>query len=178
MEKIESRRGLPAMLHFASDRDDPLCAGPSDRISLALPLIHLEMRCSMPIAAFIVLLAGWPLISPFSLASAQPTDIRQSDGISGSLSPLGGQEAIYSDAHGNKGPSHLGSGLPSHSFSSPHGATSGTATPFGTPMPPNLITPAPLLPLYPKGMAIPQPQAPASSGSPSGSGSFSGRPGR
>lgn len=131
----------------------------------------------MHIAVLIALLAGGSLIGPWSMADAQPITIQQPDGTT-TLFPLGGQETIYSDGHGNKEPTHLGSGLPSHTFSSPHGGTAGTVTPFGTPTPPNLITPAPLLPLHPRGMATPQPQAPASSGTPRGSGSFSGRPGR
>ncbi len=115
----------------------------------------------MPTVALVLLLAIWSLIDPISNADAQPTILQQSGGTTGTLSPLGNGDALYSDAHGNKGPTQLGSGLPSHSFSSPHGATGGTVTPFGTPRPPNLLTPAPLLPLHPKGMATPQPHTPA-----------------
>ena len=132
----------------------------------------------MCVIILVVLLAGWSLIGRLSVVSAQPSIIQQRDGSTGTLSPLGGNDAIHSDAHGNKGVTHQGSGLPSHTFSSPHGAMAGTVTPFGTPTPPNQITPAPLLPLQPRGMAIPQPQVPASPGAPGGFGSFSGRPGR
>lgn len=132
----------------------------------------------MQSVALVVLLTGWSLIGQLSVAAAQPSIIQQGDGMTGTLAPLGGHEAIYSDAHGNKGVTHQGSGLPSHTFSSPHGAMPGTVTPFGTPTPPNLLTPAPLLPVQPRGMATPQPQAPASSGSSGGGSSFSGRPGR
>ncbi len=127
--------------------------------------------------ALVVFLTGSSLIGLLSLADAQPSLIRQNDGTTMTLSPLGGHDAVYSDAHGNKGVTHQGSGLPSHSFSSPHGSMSGTVTPFGTPTPPDLLTPAPLLPLQPRGMATPQPQVPASSGSPGGS-SFGGGRGR
>ena len=130
----------------------------------------------MPTLALVVLLAIWSLIDPISNADAQPTLLQQSDGTTATLSPLGNGDALYSDAHGNKGPTQLGSGLPSHSFSSPHGANAGTVTPFGTPKPPNLLTPAPLLPLHPKGMATPQPQSPASSNQQGRPGSSLGRP--
>ncbi len=132
----------------------------------------------MPITTVLMLLAAWTLIGPASKADSQPSILQQRDGTTSTLTPLSEQDALYSDAHGNKGVTHLGSGLPSHTFSSPHGGTPGTVTPFGTPTPPNLVTPAPLLPLHPRGMATPQPPAPASSGTPRGSGSFSGRPGR
>ncbi|WHZ14575.1 MAG: hypothetical protein OJF52_001414 [Nitrospira sp.] len=125
-----------------------------------------------------VLLAGWSLIDQFSIAQAQPSIIQERDGTMGTLSPLGDNDAIYSDPHGNRGVTRQGSGLSPHNFSSPHGDQPGTVTPFGTPAPPNLLTPAPLLPLHPRGMATPQPQPPASSGAPGGINSFSGRPGR
>ena len=130
----------------------------------------------MPVV--VILLAVWSLIGPASKADSQPSIVQQRDGTSGTLTPLGEQDAIYSDAHGNRGVTHLGSGIPSHTFSSPHGAVPGSVTPFGTPAPPNLVTPAPLLPLQPRGMATPHSQAPASSGGPGAGGSFSGRPGR
>lgn len=130
----------------------------------------------MPTVALVVLLAIWSLIDPISNADAQPTLLHQSGGTTGTLSPLGNNDALYSDAHGNKGSTQLGSGVPSHSFSSPHGATAGTVTPFGTPRPPNLLTPAPLLPLHPKGMATPQPHTPASTYQQGRPGSPLGRP--
>ncbi len=130
----------------------------------------------MSTIALVLLLAIWSLIDPISNADAQPTILQQSGGTTGTLSPLGNGDALYSDAHGNKGLTQLGSGLPSHSFSSPHGATAGTVTPFGTPRPPNLLTPAPLLPLHPKGMATPQPHTPASTYQQGRSGSSLGRP--
>jgi len=137
-----------------------------------------SMNCSMPASAAVMLLIVLWFISPPGKATAQSSPFQQSDGTAGMISPLGQGEAIYSDPHGNKHPSHFGSGLPSHSFSAPHGATPGTITPFGTPAPPNLLTPAPLLPLHPKGMATPQPQAPALPVIPSPFGPSGGRPGR
>ena len=132
----------------------------------------------MGLITVLVIVIGLSLTSHLSTVNAQPSIMQRHDGTSGTLSPLGEQAAIYSDAHGNKGVTHQGTGIPSQIFSSPHGAVPGTITPFGTPTPPNLITPAPLLPLQPRGMAAPQPQAPASSATPGGSGSFGSRPGR
>ncbi len=131
----------------------------------------------MPTVAVVVFLAICWFIAPVSHAGAQPSLLQSPDGTTSTLSPLGGGEAIYFDAHGNKGPTHLGSGVPSHSFSSPHGAQPGTVTPFGTPAPPNLLTPAPLLPLQPKGMATPQPQTPAASNAPGHFRPSGGQPG-
>lgn len=132
----------------------------------------------MPMITTILLFVMWALISPRYDADAQPLPFRESHGTTGTLSPLGDGSAIYSDPHGNKNPTQLGSGVPSHSFSGPHGATPGTLTPFGTPTPPNLLTPAPLLPLQPKGMAIPQPQSPVSPSPPGRFAPAGGRPGR
>jgi hypothetical protein len=127
----------------------------------------------------VVLILGCSLlVSEPPQTAAQSSALRQGDGATVTLSPLGGNEAIYSDAHGNKGPTHQGSGFSSHTFSSPNGAAPHTITPFGTPAPPNLLTPAPLLPIQPRGMATPQPQTPATSGMIRGNGSFNGRPGR
>ena len=131
----------------------------------------------MKYIGFLFILFAVLFIIEFTSVYAEPSIIQQHAGTHGMLSPLGGREAIYSDAHGHKAVTNQGSNPPSPTFSSPHGALSGLATPFGTPIPPNLMTPAPLLPLQPRGMAMPQPQAPVSSGS-GGGHSFSGRAGR
>ncbi len=131
----------------------------------------------MTFIIFLLLLSGLSFTPLFSTAHAQPTITPQHDGTSGMLSPSGGHDAIYADAHGHKGVTNQGANLPSPTLSTPPGGMSGAATPFGTPVPPNLMTPAPLLPLQPRGMATPRPQAPVSSGS-GGGHSFSGRPGR
>lgn len=132
----------------------------------------------MPPTTLLMLLAVWIPIGPVSMASSQPSILQQRDGTTSTLTPLRERDAIYSDAHGGKGVTHLGSGLPSHTFSSPHGGVPGSVTPFGTPTPPNLVTPAPVLPLQPRGMAIPYSQPPASSGSSGGYSGFCGRSGR
>ena len=132
----------------------------------------------MPTVAVTLVFVTCFFLSPLSHAGAQPAPFRDSHGTAGTVSPLGDGSAIYSDPHGSKNPTQLGSGVPSHSFSGPHGATPGTLTPFGTPTPPNLITPAPLLRLQPKGMAIPQPQPPAVTPPPGHIGPSGGRPGR
>lgn len=128
--------------------------------------------------AVMMLLAMWSCISPLSHAGAQPSPLRQSAGSTGTTTPPGDDKAMYSDVQGNKDPTHFGSRLPSQAFSGSHGATPGTVTPFGTPTPPNLLTPAPLLPLQPKGMATPHPQAPAAPRTPGPFGPSNGRPGR
>ncbi|MCS6289362.1 MAG: hypothetical protein H8K10_10330 [Nitrospira sp.] len=132
----------------------------------------------MPPTTLLMLLTAWILIAPVSIASSQSSILQQRDGTTGTLTPLGERDAIYSDAHGDKDVTHLGSGLPSHTFSSPHGGVPGSVTPFGTPTPPNLVTPAPVLPLQPRGMATPYPQPPTSSVSPGRYSAFGGRSGR
>lgn len=131
----------------------------------------------MKYIGFLFVLFAVLFVIEFTIVYAEPSIIQPHAGTHGMRSPLGGQEAIYPDAHGHNGVTHQGSKLPSPTSSSPPGALSGPATSFGTPTPPNLMTPAPLLPLQPRGMATPQPQAPVSSGSGAGH-SFSGRPGR
>ena len=142
------------------------------------PYAYLQRKCSMPTTSLLMLLTAWTLFGPISIAGSQSLILQQRDGTTSTLTPLGEREAIYSDAHGSKGITHLGFGLPSHTFSSPHGGVTGSVTPFGTPTPPNLITPAPVLPLQPKNMATPYSQPPASSGSPGGYSRFGGRSGR
>lgn len=105
----------------------------------------------MLIVSLAVLLTCSSILSPISDAAAQSSPVRQPDGTQGLLSPLTGGDVIYSDAHGNKQAATLG-------------RSPGPLTPFGTPVPPNLLTPAPLLPLSPRSMASPQsriPTAPA-----------------
>lgn len=119
----------------------------------------------MLIVSFVVLLTCIPLLGSFSHAAAQSSPVRQPDGTQGLLSPLGENDAIYSDTHGNKQPTTLGPRLPSHGMNALSGASPGTITPFGAPAPPNRLTPAPLLPLSPTGMTSPQPQRPVDPGS-------------
>ncbi len=112
-------------------------------------------------------------------AAGQSVPLRQPDGTQGLMSPLGANGAIYSDAHGNKQPITPQSGLLlPPGTERPPGTLPGARTPFGTPAPPNLLTPAPVLPLSPKSMVTPQPQAPGSAGVPGRSATPDGRPGR
>ena len=131
----------------------------------------------MLIVRLVLFLTCSSLLGPFSHAAAQSSPVRQPDGTQGVLSPLGGNDAIYSDAHGNKQPTTLGPGMPSHGMTTFSGASPGALTPFGTPTPPNRLTPAPLLPLSPKSMATPQPQRPADPGLPRQFAPPGGRPG-
>lgn len=176
--KIEHRRGLPATVIWSpcTSRFSPdlnLLVGWSYKGTLCLFL-----RCCMPTVALVMLLVMWSCISPLAHADAQSSPLRQSDGTTGLVSPLGDGHAIYTDPHGNKEPMRLGSGPSAQNFNAPHGSAPGTVTPFGTPTPPNFLTPAPLLPLQPKGMAIPQPQAPAVLPAPGRFGPSGERPGR
>ncbi len=81
--------------------------------------------------------------------STESRIIQNHDGASGRLSHLGGDIGIYSDPHGNqiivpKPGTESPIGL------RPHGETeSGNRSAFGTPLPPNNLTPAPILPLNP-----------------------------
>ena len=176
IRRIECGRGLQPILNSA--------AGENAILILRRRFGRMWVRhysftagpASMRFMAVILLVVECSLAGGLASAAAQSSTFQQGDGTIGILSPLGGHEAIYSDAHGNKGIIHQGSGLPSHTFSSPHGAPPRAVTPFGTPTPPNLLTPAPLLPIQPRGMATPQPQSPATSGL--SSSSVSGRPGR
>ena len=79
-----------------------------------------ERECPMPTTSLLMLLTAWTLLGPVSIAGSQPSILQQRDGTTSPLTPLGEQDAIYSDAHGNKGVTHLGSGLPSHTISSPY----------------------------------------------------------
>lgn len=104
---------------------------------------------------FLALLAG--------ICLAESGVVRNRDGISGRLSPLGDDIGIYSDPHGNqtivaKPGSESPVGL------RPHGdIESGNRSSFGTPLPPNNLTPAPVLPFHPNRALSPPPsrQAPA-----------------
>jgi hypothetical protein len=111
---------------------------------------------------------------------AQISVFQSSDGTSGTITQLGDNFAIYSDSHGNTGTiTGLGGGIQSYSFMSPGGdMTTGTISTFGSPTPPNNLTPAPVLPFNPNGPLMPQqriaPVVPFSPGPAFGSGSPSG----
>lgn len=176
--KVSSPRGLPPI---GKRNSSPDLFPAFDHLLIEcrqyVGMVSFREGCMFTIATVILLSVMGLLLHPASHTAAQPAPFREPDGTTGTISPLGNGQAIYSDAHGNTHPTQLGSGLPSHSFSGPHGAAPGTVTPFGTPAPPNLLTPAPLLPLQPKGMAIPQPQAPVVPSSPGRFGPSGGRPG-
>lgn len=80
---------------------------------------------------------------------AESRIVQNHDGTSGRLSHLGDDIGIYSDPHGNqtivtKPGTEIPIGL------RPHGETeSGNRSSFGTPLPPNNLAPAPILPLSP-----------------------------
>ncbi len=80
---------------------------------------------------------------------AESRIIQNQDGTSGRLSHLGDDIGIYSDPHGNQ-TIVTKPGTESPIGLRPHGETeSGNRSAFGTPLPPNNLTPAPILPLNP-----------------------------
>jgi hypothetical protein len=113
------------------------------------------------------------LVLSAGIGLAESRIVQNRDGTSGRLSHLGDDIGIYSDPHGNQtivtkpgteGPMGL----------RPHGETeSGNRSSFGTPLPPNNLTPAPILPFSPN-RAL-SPAAPPNGYTPS---SGSGRRGR
>lgn len=83
-----------------------------------------------------------------------------SDGTSGTITDLGNGFRIYSDSHGNSGTiTDFGGGFQSYSFTTPQGQMkSGSITTFGSPTPPNNLTPTPVLPFNPHGSIMPREQ--------------------
>ena len=94
--------------------------------------------------------------------SAETALHRGTDGVDGVLIELGQGVTLYADAHGTNGPViRLPSAPSGGSITGPHGQRMpGLATPFGTPIPPSNLTPAPRLPYDPQGTVIPQPSRP------------------
>ncbi len=98
-----------------------------------------------PGLAFLSLVAIVCLGVPES--AAQGVSIFQgSDGTSGTITDLGNDFRIYSDSHGNSGTTPQGQ------------KKSGSIATFGTPSPPNNLTPAPVLPFNPHGPLMPREQ--------------------
>jgi len=135
--------------------------------------------------ALLMASSAW-LVLGGAIAEAQVSIFQSSDGTSGTITHLGDSYSIYSDSHGNSGTiTNLGGGFQSYSFTNPQGGTTtGTITTFGSPEPPNNLTPAPVLPFTPNGSLMPQsraaPAVPFFSGgtSPFGSSGGGGRFGR
>jgi hypothetical protein len=100
-------------------------------------------------------------------ASAQGISVFQgSDGTSGTIVDLGGGLRSYSDSHGTTGTIlDLGGGFQTYQFTSPQsGFKSGTILTFPSPRadvnaPPAGLTPAPVLPFFPKAPPMPREQA-------------------
>ena len=96
-------------------------------------------------------------VMPLSMAAGEVSVFRGQDGTSGTITDLGGGMGIYSDSHGTFGPAQE-RGNPQSTLTLPPGQpTQGTRTPFGTPVPPSNITPAPVLPFHPHSPMIPGP---------------------
>ena len=62
----------------------------------------------MKFIGFLLVLSAVLFIIEFTPVYAEPSIIQQHAGTHGMLSPLGGQEAIYSDAQGHKGVTNQG----------------------------------------------------------------------
>ncbi len=97
-------------------------------------------------------IAVWALLSA-GPAQAQMTIIQGSDGTSGTVIDLGNGFSTYSDSHGNSGTIvDLGGGFQTYQFSSPGGQSqSGSVLSFSAPTPPQVVTPAIILPIRPHG---------------------------
>jgi hypothetical protein len=130
---------------------------------------------------FVTLLAIFGLwtMESADISLAEVGLIQHRDGTAGTITHLGDDISIHSDSHGNTGPA-TSSGGNSPSFNGPHEDTqSGLVTPFGTPAPPNNLTPAPVLPFHPNRPPVPpQPSAPSSTTPPGLGSSNGGRFGR
>lgn len=113
------------------------------------------------VTALLITITCLPL--PAGICLAESGVVRNRDGTSSRLSPLGDNTGIYSDPHGNqtiviKPGTECPIGL------RPHGdIESGNRSSFGTPLPPNNLTPAPVLPFHPNRALSPPPssQSPA-----------------
>lgn len=111
-------------------------------------------RDGMTRAASIVLVAHVSLFSG-GVVRGEVSVLQRADGSAGTITHFGDDVGIYSDSHGNSGPIMIAPQGPGPA--GPHGKPSiGTAIPFGTPPPPNNLTPAPVLPMYPNRPLLPQ----------------------
>jgi hypothetical protein len=96
--------------------------------------------------------------------------MQSSHGISGTIADLGNGVGIQSDPHGQGGefstPLERTVPLPP----GPHGELNQRAvTPFGSPLPPSQMTPAPILPFQPNRPLVPSPTTPPAVLPPTGS---------
>ena len=94
------------------------------------------------------------------ISPAESRPVQNRDGTSGRLSHLGDDIGSYSDPHGN----HTivtKPGTESPIGLRPHGESeSGNRSAFGTPLPPNNLTPAPVLPFNPnRALSPPSPNS-------------------
>jgi hypothetical protein len=121
------------------------------------------------ITASLAIAAGMPAARP---ALADVAIVQHRDGTTGTITRVDDHIGIYADAHGNTNPLAIPDGMAGHS--DPHGSMPPpTATPFGTPAPPNRLTPAPLLPFNPNRPLMPPPAlVPPAAAAPPGAGSF------
>lgn len=77
--------------------------------------------------------------------------------IPGTITDLGNGAGIRSDPHGQGGSSIAPTESSTPLSSGPHGdVNQRVVTPFGSPQPPNQLTPAPVLPFHPNRPLMPQ----------------------
>lgn len=99
------------------------------------------------------------LALPVEISLAENRPVQNRDGTSGRHSHLGDDVSLYSDSHGTR-TIVTKPGTESPVGLRPHGEMeSGNRSSFGTPLPPNNLTPAPVLPFNPN-RAISPPLSP------------------
>lgn len=115
----------------------------------------------------------WMMLSTLP-AQAEVTFVQGHDGSTARITDLGNGIGMTSDPHGLSGVS-VAPPHPEQPRSGPHGLQEGlTITPFGSPTPPNHLTPPPILPFSPNRSLLPGSSQPA----PPSAGSSPGRFGR
>ena len=126
------------------------------------------------VARWIVVLA---LCVPASSAGGEPGTVQSPHGHPGRMIDLGNGIGLQSDPHGEPRPLGLPREPATPMPPGPHGDVNQQAvTPFGSPLPPNRLTPAPVLPARPNSPLIPL--ASTAPGAPQHSGAGTGRFGR
>ncbi|MEX5280864.1 hypothetical protein [Nitrospira tepida] len=117
------------------------------------------MRPALAGRSYIIVIAVTMALSlaPWPDAAADVTVFRGQDGTSGTITDLGSGTGLYSDPHGTFGPVQERGDSPSTLTLPPGQPAQGAKTPFGMPLPPSNLTPAPVLPFQPHAPLMPGP---------------------
>src|SRR5262245_50295052 len=108
------------------------------------------------ISAMVLLVAGF--------AQGESARVGSTNANPGTVTDLGNGIGIPSDPHG-RSETNLAPTEPAPLSPVPHGdANQRSVTPFGSPQPPNQLTPAPVLPFHPNRPLMPQSTPPSGSG--------------